>query len=634
MSPKRFDVLFGTIFVFSVLFIIYVVSFTGIPSSDDEQLFAVTTRNLVALNHFDAEPLYGNLRIAGDYHGVEPAFPLLASFWYRLMKLFNIGHLQSLYLLPIFYVSLSASILVLLTVQLGFAINLAVEVSLLYGLSTIVWPYAKTFFREPFILLLVLLSWLFFECMRVESGKINKKFSLLFYLTILLLCFTKIVYGILLLPYIVLFFYQLQQIDDAGRRRIKTFLLVLAAFVIVLFLSTFWLQPLLQKSVFYRFSTSFLLDVWTRLISGTHADIGTVLTVSLFSTWKGFFLYSPLCSLIFFMPFLKKTYAQKLLLIPLFVLFALLIEQWVIYDTQWWNPTWASRVLLPVVPLILVACMPAYEFLRRHTYGKFLLLFIAFWGFVIQWNAIVVNSSFYTTVLQEKVTDFPNSLFWNFSLSPMLNQWKAIYLDYPVDNFLLRLVGSENSSLGFLFLILGVISLISVIFIGFQYKNSILFSPKVSLFLLPIPSVLLLSAFLLVLKLDPFYRDWITPVEQACQITNASSLPDDLIVVKPYPSKFWYVFLNQDCIQKNWFSLPHDDDIPNKQTAQNLVFGLLDRLPSRTARIWLIQPVAPSDAADTNVNLLTELNQSVQLESEILVDQGSVSIQLYISKTH
>ncbi len=632
MKPKRFDVLFGAIFVFSVLCIIYLVSFTGIPSSDDEQLFAVTTRNLVVLNHFDAEPLYGNLRIAGDYHGVEPAFPLLASFWYRLMKLFNIGHLQSLYLLPIFYVSLSASILVLLIVQLGFAVNLAVEVSLLYGLSTIVWPYAKTFFREPFILLLVLLSWLFFECMNVKSGKINKKFCLLFCLTILLLCFTKLVYCILLLPYIVLFFYQLRQTDNAGRHRTKTFLPVLAVLVIVSFLSIFGLQPVLEKSIFYRFSTSFLLDIWNRLISGTHADTGTVLMVSLFSTWKGFFLYCPLCGLFFLMPFLKKTSAL-ILLIPLCVLFALLIEQWVMYDTQWWNPTWASRVLLPVVPLILVACMPAYEFLRRNTYGKFLLLFIAFWGFVIQLNAILVNSSFYTTVLQEKVTDFPNSLFWNFSLSPMLNQWKAIYLDYPVDNFLLRLIGSENSSLGYLFLILGVISLISVIFIGFQYKNSILFSPKVSLFLLPIPSVLLLGVFLLVLKLDPFYRDWITPVEQACQKINASSLPDDLIVVKPYPSRFWSAFLNQDCIQNNWFSLPQDDNLQDKQTAQDLVSGLMHRLPSRTAHIWLIQPVTPP-AADTDVDLLTELNKSAQFESEILIDQGLVSIQLYISKTH
>jgi hypothetical protein len=258
---------------------------------------------------------------------------------------------------------------------------------------------------------------------------------------------------------------------------------------------------------------------------------------------------------------------------------------------------------------------------------------MALTGFAIQINAILVNSSFYTSVLQGLVAQFPDSIFWNFPLSPMFNQWQALYLDYPADNFLLRLIQSENSVFGFLILILGVLCLMITTFIWSQHKGSTLFSSKTSLVLLPVPAIMLLFAFLLVLRLDPFYYGLTAPVEEACKKIDASASFDDLIVVRPYPSQLWYAFLNQDCTRYNWYSLPYGHNLAEEQTAQNLILGLLNKLPSSASQIWLIQPSAPPDS-DSDINLVAELNKSAQFENEFSVGKGTLSISVYISKNH
>ncbi|MBK8698444.1 MAG: hypothetical protein IPN29_02420 [Saprospiraceae bacterium] len=149
-------------YIVVVFFVIYLLSFNGIPISDDEQLFAITARNIAVLKHFDAEPLYGDIRILGQYR-VEPLHPFLASLWYVPLKwLYNNG-LQSFFLLSIVYLSVSAGLLFFLIKHFRYSSELAIEVVFWCGLSTVIWPYSKTFFREPLLLMLVLASWLFLK---------------------------------------------------------------------------------------------------------------------------------------------------------------------------------------------------------------------------------------------------------------------------------------------------------------------------------------------------------------------------------------------------------------------------------------------------------------------------------------
>ncbi len=84
-----------------ITFTLYLLSFNGIPIGSDEELYASVARNLVFNGGLNAGQLYGNLRLEGNYHGVEPAYPVLASFWYRFISQFQVGRLQGFYLLPI-----------------------------------------------------------------------------------------------------------------------------------------------------------------------------------------------------------------------------------------------------------------------------------------------------------------------------------------------------------------------------------------------------------------------------------------------------------------------------------------------------------------------------------------------------
>src|SRR5512143_4276 len=159
LSPndrKRTSVALAAAYVFLLAVAGYLLSFSGLPISDDEELYASAARNLAVTGRLSAEQLYGNARLAGSYHGVEPAFPAVASLWYRLFLHSGLGHLQTMYLLPIFCTALSAALIVIIACQLGFQVMVGAAAALLYGLSSTAWPYAKTLFREPLIALILL----------------------------------------------------------------------------------------------------------------------------------------------------------------------------------------------------------------------------------------------------------------------------------------------------------------------------------------------------------------------------------------------------------------------------------------------------------------------------------------------
>ena len=104
----------ATFSLISLLTTIYFLTYSATPITDDEQLFVSAARNMVVRGTLRAEQMYGNLRLRGDFHGVEPAHPIVASLWLFMIKVGGIkgGNYQVLYFLPIFY-TVSTGILLL-----------------------------------------------------------------------------------------------------------------------------------------------------------------------------------------------------------------------------------------------------------------------------------------------------------------------------------------------------------------------------------------------------------------------------------------------------------------------------------------------------------------------------------------
>ncbi len=73
----------------------------------------------------------------------------------------RLGNIHTVWLFNIIVTSLSVGTLYLVARQLGFADAPAVVTALTAGISTNMWAYSQTFFREPLAMLFVLLAWHF-----------------------------------------------------------------------------------------------------------------------------------------------------------------------------------------------------------------------------------------------------------------------------------------------------------------------------------------------------------------------------------------------------------------------------------------------------------------------------------------
>ncbi len=121
--------------VFLILLCAYVLVFSGISSTDDEQLFVVLTENLTYGKGYSALPLFGNDRLQGKAGGVEPLHSIVGIPLYILADHFNLGKAQILYLLPAVYTALTGALLVCIAERKCAPPKTAAMFGLLYGFS-------------------------------------------------------------------------------------------------------------------------------------------------------------------------------------------------------------------------------------------------------------------------------------------------------------------------------------------------------------------------------------------------------------------------------------------------------------------------------------------------------------------
>ncbi|MEO8612583.1 MAG: hypothetical protein ABI690_32100 [Chloroflexota bacterium] len=157
---------------------VYMLTYSGrIESSDTRALFD-TVSSLVQYGdtYLDISAWYNYpLPTARGFYplvpsAAEPLQPILATplFWIA-QHLPNIGLAHAVWLFNVLICALAGGVFFLYALALGYSETTAVIGSLLLGFCTIIWPYSKTFFREPLALLLILLAALFIERWR-SSG--------------------------------------------------------------------------------------------------------------------------------------------------------------------------------------------------------------------------------------------------------------------------------------------------------------------------------------------------------------------------------------------------------------------------------------------------------------------------------
>ena len=551
-QQARAQSLAAPIAIFVFLFSIYLISYSGVPTSDDEHLYAAVSQNLAAQGSFQAPQLSGNQRLQGMYSRAGPLHPVIGALVLAIVRLIpRFGSFQALFFLAPLYTALTAALIYPFARREGFSAKTGLTAALGFGLATIAWPYTQTYYREPLAMLLLFAAWMVFTSKRSTPGK-WAAFSLLF----LAAALTKL-YILLALP---LFLFEIAR---KNRYKLSRRSLALAGAILAAALLLWWG---LQLGTYTRLNT----NIWNVAIARVRENLPGLLSLDglkalagiLVSPGKGFLIYSPLAAFGLAALARKDPNRRRLALIPAGIFAILVAAQLLIYHTGWWNISWSTRFLLPAVPLLAAAALPEIDaLLSGRNAGKIVLAAALAAGVLIQLGGVLVSDSSYLEILYRQfgLGDL-SEMIWDLNRMPAWRHWALV-------------VGGIQQNLAFVrnlryfpLLTATVISILLVVSVYavrslrrvwrdepvdgvFANRRS---AAALTGYLVLIVPVLLLSAY----RLEPGYFPIWGSLSQASETLSEQTVEEDLVIVDGYQRAAWYHLMNYGRLETVWYSLP------------------------------------------------------------------------------
>jgi len=574
--------------VFLILLCAYVLVFSGISSTDDEQLFIVITENLAYGKGYSALPLFGNDRLQGKAGGVEPLHSIIGIPLYILAGHFSLGKAQILYLLPAMYTALTGALLVYIAEQKGTSPKTTAMLGLLYGLGTIALPYARMNFREPLAALLITTAVL---CLELGKNTQDHTWKQILYPSLSLISLglavlTKIT-TVVLIPFFILSYLNQKHFwKKENRTRMVTISFVA---MILLIGIGFILWSILPADSLSRFTLGFFNYISYTLPRLPHDHFWLAMAGLLFSPGKGLLIYSPMLILSLISPFLKRT---KLVdwIMYMSALLGITAVQAFIYNDQWWSITWGTRALLPALPLAALAALPALDAGLNHSNRRIRLgiISLSILGLCVQIGRLLVSDPVYANWAVQFTRREINAITqWNLYLMPLYQHWRLAFEGRLSDTAWIHLNGSG---------IWPVIAIILLALIGISLGIFLLTKKEKK------RSYQIMIALIgfLILILTPIFAQWDqryygeVPAfkDMASEVCTAAE-DGDLVLIDAYLKPFWWFYLNFGCSGPDWVGLPylHDTAIGGEQfypRTDEIAFLIRSRLDDGN-QVFLIQ---------------------------------------------
>jgi hypothetical protein len=287
-----------------------------------------------------------------SYDPTEPMMPIVASLWFRLVDALPIGLVHGTWLFNIFVVALTCGLFFQYARLLDFPDTVALIGALLLGLTTALWVYSKTLFREPLVTLFLLIAAMVIEGWLKTGYLRGLGWALVAVLAVVLMTLTKLS-AVMALPSLVLLL-----IPDKvyNHRRISRFADVLLLIILALIVSLVFIPVvhgqfsnlLMQLSGRFRGTVPFGQEaLFTYLFS-----IGG----SLWGTSPVILLGIPGCFLLLRQGKRRLVYCIVLMIAGYALGHAYLTGQ------HWFGGvSWSPRFLIPVLPFAMLAVLPAIE---------------------------------------------------------------------------------------------------------------------------------------------------------------------------------------------------------------------------------------------------------------------------------
>ena len=536
--------------VFLILLCIYLLSFNGVSSTDDEQLYIALTGGLASGKGYSGLPLLGNDRLQGNNGSVEPFHSLVGIPLFLLAQSLNLGSAQVLFVLPAIYTALTAMLIYLIVLRRGYHNRTALFSSIIFGLGTIAFPYARMNFREPLAALLIMLAIFLLETGRSKKGANAEKVVFLFLAMISLgfASLTKIT-TIVVLPVIITYYFMMQKWHFQKWNSRERWLGIASSGFIVI--SVYLIFRRLPAESISRFTLRFADYIRYTLPRLPHTYFWRAIAAQLFSTGKGLFVYSPILILALASPFYSK---GKKWILGLAALCVLAATQALIYDEDWWGITWGTRALLPVIPLVMLSAVPAMDHLlkdNRRTRSLFVLV-LAVLSFLIQAGSLFASDPVYAGwATQTAGKSIDASMQWDIFFAPFFR-----YAWLGIQKTVSDLAWFHLININLLVVAIFIGSSIALVIIALR----LLFGAGKKIFFAPLSVIVcipLIASLLNLVKTDRRYYTHISPINETKQKICEIASSDDLVLIDYYLHPFWWYYSNFSCPHPSWASLPY-----------------------------------------------------------------------------
>jgi hypothetical protein len=353
---------------------------------------------------------------------IEPLQVILAAPLYLVARVVpGIGLVQTLYLFNVIVVATAGCLLFLYALTLGYSEGTAALATLAFGIATAVFPYTKSFFREPLVLLMLLLCGWLIERLRVSS---YRSFLLLIAVILALLgvLLTK-ASALLALPALLVITLPSVKSESAQRAILTLGLIVLLVAGLFILLSS--------ASVFgNRYNLLNLLS------PGSASYLVPALHAYLISIGGSIWGTSPIVLLA--LPGMWLMLRRGQLRYPLAIVLlvgAFAVGYAALNGLHWFGGlSWPPRFLIPVLPFLILGALPVFERMTKSRGWLLLGVVLLIYSVWVQLSGVALSWQEYPRALPpeaggllewEPGLNDPAYLRW--TIIPQL--WQRIPLD-------------------------------------------------------------------------------------------------------------------------------------------------------------------------------------------------------------
>ena len=638
--------LVDAILIFAFLLAVYTLTYSGSFRVDDEHILAARSQSLALWGELTQPQVYGNDRMRElaalpDEQGaqataIEPALTFLGASLYRLAASLNLSGGQTLFTLNIYLTAITGAVIFLTVLQLGYRRDTAIWSAILFGLGTMAWPYATTFYRDSLAMLMAAVAFLGWAM--VVRGRSGDRILGIILITGGSLCgvLAKNTSWALLPAFLVGMATIWLREPNPVRHRVNLFISLLGAMALCVLLAI--IMP--PKGVFARYSLEYFTFLAKFFLNRLDLNLVPAFLGPFISPAKSLLLFSPPLFLAVYAS-LRSWSADWRFGLPAWITTGLLALGQALFYGQTWAGSfgWGLRFALPALPALVAVGASAVE--RISTLGRKV-------GRAILWSLLGISS---LVQLAGTVVDWHTAYDYVAmkGLDPYspYAAWSVTHLAIPPH--LARLMDVSSWQAAWVRVLSGVplgTSMILTVFVllavgalwGLRlWRREHLPGRRVWLVSGTLVVVLLILPIFPMLRIfddDPAVAGNRPELTTAIAWVHEDGDAEDVVVIDSYGTPLWTACMYRWTSAVRWYSLPYE--IPGSD-GKGVVLGsepstatieLFYRLSNAHTRLWYItSDEAPDSGLGREVVWLDSRFRLV--ERQIFSGNARVEVRLY-----